>query len=185
MSNRSPKTIRCDDEVWSEFESFVEEAEDSKRGAKPKHLEKALQQYMGNDQLSRIEGKVDELLGDSRNEQTTHAHTKASDTVEKAREIHKRIRNNHDPIVKDVDVERAIEDIAGADHRTIEKYQGILRKRDLLFEHPGDSAVWTVEKDQWVGWVESYVDNNPGIEINDVIDDYGITQSDYITVVEQ
>jgi hypothetical protein len=76
--------------------------------------------------------------------------------------------------VKDDDVIRAVEDIAGADTRTVQKYKEVLKRRSLLFEHPADSAVWTTDRQKWVRWTENHVDNNPTLTVHDVIDEYDL-----------
>ena len=75
-------------------------------------------------------------------------------------------------MVKDVDVKRAIEDVAGGDPRTMEKYKTMLRERGLLYEHPSESAVWTAEPDRWAKWSTSYVDSVPTAELREICDDY-------------
>lgn len=150
-------------------------------------LREAFRQYVDRDRSARIEGKVDRILGHLEGEgapsgePTTHTHkqTGTSETVTKARRIAERIYENHGEVVKGKDVKRAIEDIAGGDPRTRDKYEGILKERDLLFEHPADSAVWTPERDRWASWTEDYVNAMPNLEIDDVLDDYGIDLREY------
>jgi hypothetical protein len=183
MSDRSPHTIRCDDELWAEFEAFVDDAEDKSRGAKPKHLENALRAYLDQDREARIEQKVDEVLGHLRDD-GAHTHTKAPDrasaTVEKARRIAKRCYRNHEVPMKEADVRRAIEDIAGADDRTIEKYTGLLKERNLLYRHP-NSAVWTDDREQFVSWADAVTVG----ETPDCLDEYDIEDEEFLDEVAE
>lgn len=186
MPQREPRTVRVDPDVWTAFTEWVTEHEGQKRGELGRHVENALNEYTDNDRYSRVEEKLDRVLGHVSQDMTAHTHTgmSASESVEKAREIIRRIADNHGTVVRESDVVRAIEDIAGGDDRTVDKYLGILRRRGLLFCHPGDSVVWTVEREKWVSWVESYVDNNPTIGVGDVIDEYGLSIGEYSELVE-
>jgi len=149
----------------------------------------AVLEYLDQDRSARIEEKVDRILtelGEAHTESQfgashTHGHTSgASETVQKAREIATRLHENHDEVVKDVDVKRAIEDIAGGDERTIRKYKQMLRERTLLFEHPSsDAVVWTRERSVWVGWVESYCDSVPDANLPSILGEYGMTVDEY------
>lgn len=190
MSDRSPKTVRCDDDLWSDLCEFAYSEEGKKRGSVPKHLENAIREYLDNGQNQRIEEKLDEVLTHVRDEQTTHTHkhghssSRGSETVEKARQIADRLYTNHDEVMKDVDVTRAIEDIAGADDRTVEKYKKQLRRRDLLFEHPG-AQLWTTDTDQWVVWCEDYLQAHPDQHIeHDILDQYGMSGDRYDEIAE-
>jgi len=172
--------VRVDPDVWDKFVSWVVETEGQKRGELGRHVENALEEYIDNDRNARIEEKVDKVLAHVSEEQPAHTRTsRSSDMVEKARSIYKRLADNHGTVIKQNDVVRAIEDIAGADPRTVDKYKGVLKRRSLLFEFPGDSPVWTVERERWVTWAENYINNNPTIEAADVVEEYGITSEEF------
>jgi len=187
MTQREPKTVRVDPDVWDAFVSWVVDTEGKKSGEIGRHVENALSEYIDHGRNARIEEKIDKVLAHVSDGSATHTHTasRASETVEKAREIHRRIANNHGTIVKNDDLRRAIEDIAGADDRTVEKYQGILKRRELLFAHPSDSPVWTVEREKWASWCEGHINNNPEIEAINLIDDYGMTEEEYHDQVDE
>lgn len=181
--NNSVTTYLSDDEKEA-VSRFVSEVDESQATV----VRKALMEYIDFDRYDRIEAqlrentdKLDRVLSLLDSDEHTHTSqpTKATSTVEKARSIAKRIHANHEPPVKTVDVERAIEDIAGADDRTIEKYTDILKKRQLLFEHPSESPVWTDSKQEWAGWVESYVDATPTAEYVDFAENHGMDLDDY------
>lgn len=152
-------------------------------------VREAIREYTDLDRAARVEDeirdldeKMDRVLAHL-DEDTAHTHkehdrsssrtTRASSTVEKVRQIHRRLINNHDEVVKNDDVERAIEDIAGGDGRTVRKYKRQFRKRGLLFEHPGDRPLWTTETDRWGTWVVQYGNLNGGRDaVEDVVDGY-------------
>jgi len=149
----------------------------------------AVLEYLDQDRSARIEEKVDRILtelGDAPTEVSTGAaytHKQsggASETVQKVREIAERLTSNHGEVVKDVDVKRGIEDIAGGDERTISKYKQMLRERSLLFEHPSsDAVVWTPEQSVWVDWVEQYGDNVPDADVPAILSEHGLTVDEY------
>jgi hypothetical protein len=109
--------------------------------------------------------------------------TGATNAVEKARDIYQRITRNHESPIKQDDIDRAIEDIAGADPRTVEKYCEILKKRSLLFKHP-TSAVWTEERSEWAQWCDAYVNNDPEAHFMDVIEPYSLSLDDFEHALE-
>lgn len=183
MTGREPKTVRLDPEKWSQFISWVESQEGQKHGEIGRHVETALMEYIDHGQTARIEEKVDTILARIDASAGSHTHT-GSEGVEAARQIFNRVASNHGTVIKDDDVTRAIEDIAGVDGRTIDKYKDILKRRELLFEHPSDSPVWTTQTNKWVEWTENYVDNNPGVSIPDVLEDYGMSIDQYDERVE-
>lgn len=177
MSDREPRTIRVDPGVWSSFREQIDDWDGENPGHVGYHVEKALSEYIDNDRYARVEDKLDRVLAYVSDGGGSHTHTTTggSGTVERAREIYQRVADNHGLVVKDDDLVRAVEDIAGADDRTVSKYKGILKRRGLIFEHPADSPVWTTDRDKWVNWVENHVDNDPTLETINVIDDYGMT----------
>jgi hypothetical protein len=186
MTKREPKTVRIDPEVWDSFVSWVVETEGQKKGELGRHVENALSEYIDHGRDARIEEKVDRILTHVSEPSDAHTHTstRASEAVEKAREIHQRVADNHGTMIRQDDLQRAIEDIAGADDRTIQKYEELLKRRGLLFRHPDDSPVWTVERERWLTWCENYVDNNPTVEIHDVIEGYSMDVDKYDELVE-
>lgn len=131
-------------------------------------VRRAIMEYLDRDRAARLESEVRDLhekvdrVVDTLDSDNSHTHTEqpsmnqGSTAVERARDMVQRLQQNHEPVIKNDDVERAIEDIAGADNRTIRKYKQLFRKRGLLFEHPGERPVWTVESEKWCEWIADY-----------------------------
>ena len=50
----------------------------------------------------------------------------------------------------------------------------------VVYEHPSsDSGVWTVDKSEWVSWVENYIDTVPDADIMDVLEPYPVGFDEY------
>lgn len=185
VPDREPWTVRVDPEVRAAWREQIDEWDGENAGHVGYHLEQAMKEYIDTDRYSRIEDKLDNVLAHVSEGGGTHTHTTASGsgTVERARDIYQRIADNHGLIVKDDDVIRAIEDIAGADDRTVGKYKEILKRRSLLFQHPAGSGVWTTDREKWATWVEGLVTNDPTKDLNDVTEEYGITTERFDEIV--
>lgn len=184
MADRRPHSIRLDPEIYSRFVDWVEDVEGTKQGEIGRHAENALEEYIDHGRAARIEEKVDRLLARLSDQPTTHTHKqRGSETVEKCRAIHRRVTDNHGTIIKAADLERAIEDIAGADDRTLDKYKSMLKRRCLLFKHP-NNPVWTPEQAKFIGWAESCIDNEPTTEVHDIVEDYGLEVDEYLARAE-
>lgn len=150
-------------------------------------VREAILEYLDHDRTARVEERLsgieDQLaeLTDSLGDETTHTHKadtpmqKASESTEKARRIIRRLRENHGKVIKNRTVEVAIEDIAGVDDRTKRKYKRLFRRRAYLFEHPGETAVWTTDVDQWTSWVLDYARLNGEEMTREVTDEYPMT----------
>lgn len=178
--------MRIDADVQVAFKEAVDEWDGENAGHYGYHVEQALKEYVDKDRYARVEDKLDSVLAHVSNGGGSHTHTTAagSGTVERAREIYQRVADNHGLVVNDDDLVRAVEDIAGADDRTVSKYKGILKRRSLIFEHPADSPVWTTDREKWVTWVENHVDNDPTLEVIDVVDDYGMSTDRFDELAE-
>jgi hypothetical protein len=186
MPDRVPWTIRVDEETRARFKEQIDDWDGENPGHYGYHVEQAMKEYMDRDRYARIEDKLDSVLGHVSDGGGSRTHTTgASDSVETARDIYRRVADNHGLVVNDDDLTRAIEDHAGADPRTVEKYKGILKRRGLIYEHPNDSPVWTTDRDKWVSWVENHVDNDPTLSIPDVIDEYGLTTDRFNELAEE
>lgn len=154
-------------------------------------VREAVHEYLDHDRVARVEGRLDDIeasmreIADTLGTDTTHTHkagstmNQGSKSVEKSREIIQRLQANYDGVIQAKNVERAIEDIAGADDRTLRKYKDLFRRRGLLFEHPGSSSVWTFETDEWVEWLKSYGGLNGPDAVQDVAEPYPV--STYVT----
>jgi len=177
----NPVQTYLSDEEMRQFNEWAE-ATDKTRS---ELLRQAVLQYLDQDRAARLESELTEMkqqlneiqatLGD----QPTHTHkpsghvtAQGSRSVEKAREILMRIRENHGEVIKTDDVERAIEDIAGADDRTLKKYKRLFRKRGSLFEHPGERPVWTTEPNMWLDWLESFATLETTDEVRKAVEPY-------------
>ena len=175
MSDRSPHTVRLNDETWSQFTDWVEDVEGQKHGEIGRHVENALNEYMNEDRQARLEKnqhEMQEQLHDLRTLLTesdgTHTHkTEAGcNETDRVAEIHRQIVHNHEGAVKDEDVNRIIEDVANlqvGDPRTLRRYKQKLRQRGLLFEHPGEPPIWTDDRQMWVNWA-----NNTAASVGDL-----------------
>jgi len=167
MSDRSPHSVRLDDETWSQFTEWVEDVEGQKHGEIGRHVENALNEYMNEDRQARLEKNQQEIqeelhdlraLLDERAGTHTHKTNAGCNESDLVTEIHQQIVHNHDEAVKDEAVEQAIIDVAElpvGDPRTIRRYKQNLRKRGLLYEHPGDPPIWTEDREIWVNWANS------------------------------
>lgn len=181
MSTRNNRKVTyLTDEEAAAFSEWATEV-----GKSESHLlREAVLEYLDRDRTNRIEEKVDAMqetlteLQAHLTNQTAHTHTTdtpmntATDATEKVREIIRRLQSNHDEVLKDEAVVRAIEDIAGIDDRTIRKYKGLFRKRGLLFEHPGEPPLWTAEADQWLAWMQDFARLNGKDEADVVAEQY-------------
>lgn len=167
-------------DVKEAFEKFVVELHGQKYGYMSQELENALRFYTDKDRLAHIDDKLDRVL--SRMDDT-HTH-KPSETEVKVTRISDRLHALDRTVIPADDVRRAIEDVAGADDRTIEKYHEQLKRRAVAYEHPTDK-VWFVDRQEWVKTVEGYLDNNPTAQIHDVLDPYPLGFDDYERAVER
>lgn len=165
--------VKIDEDVWDSFKSFVIEAHGQKYGNLGREVENALNEYTDNDRYARIEANTEELLTLVRKLDGSHTH-KQSETVEKTERIAKRIGESDRTVIPEDTVHRAIETVAGADDRTVSKYERQLKRRGLAYEHPSDSLVWTMNRERWIEWTIDYVNNNPTVNRVDVIEDYPI-----------
>lgn len=184
MSDRSvvKKTYLTDQEA-GQLSRWADEAGKSESAL----LREAVLEYLDRDRADRIEEKVDELLdripegGLPVEQSKPHTHKPdtpmnqaGSSATETAREIIQRLQSNHDGVVKDGVVVRAIEDLAGVDDRTIRKYKSLFRRRGLLFEHPGETAVWTFDSDEYLSWLRDYARLNGQEAAETVADEYPV-----------
>lgn len=174
MTNRSPKTIRCDDDLWEDFEKYAKDAEDGSRGAKPKHLENALREYLDKDRLGRVEDKVDALPDEiaealseklpERERRKSKPESPSSPGTTAGSQTEQRLQTIVNEIPSDTSVSEAlletpIENHAGSSPKTLNKYKRLLTKRGHVFEHP-------IESDEYVTGERTFVlicENNPKI----------------------
>jgi hypothetical protein len=179
MSERDqPVTVYLTDAEKRQLKDWADNT-----GKSLSHLcREAILEYTDHDRTARVEDqvrdlhdKVDTLLAQSDGEHThTNAH-KHSSIPETTRAIARAIYDRYEMPVQDQQVELAIEDIGGADDRTVRQYRSQLKKRGLLFEHPV-SPVWTDDKTEWARWQDQAT---AGGDLYDVTDEYGMTTDEY------
>lgn len=173
--------------VGEETVTKLDELADNADKSRAEVLREAIHEYVDRDRVARIEDQLDRIEEklDTPTPQadtdTTHTHKagsgmkQGSRATEKAREIIRRLQHeadNEDAVIQTDDVDRAIEDIAGADPRTLQKYKRIFRKRGLLYSHPGTAEVWTLDSQQWLGWLQSYAELNGADDAREVAENY-------------
>jgi len=176
MTDRSSHSARFSDETWDEFTSWVEEVEGQKHGEIGRHVKNALEEYMNKDRQARLEKNQHEMIEQLEDVRAaleagegTHTH-KTKDGCNESdlvTEIHREVVNNYDGAVKDEDVERVIIDVAElpvGDPRTIRRYKENLRKRGLLYEHPGDPPIWTDDREMWARWANGTASSREHLE---------------------
>jgi predicted transcriptional regulator len=179
MRRDNPVTTYLSDDEKADLQQWAEKTEKSQAHL----LREAVLEYLDHDRTARIEdevrevnAKLDDVLAQLDSDDT-HTHTPSmSDSLETARKmirVVQRQTDNPDGIVKDDDLVQVIENHAGVDDRTIRKYKDIFRRRGLLFEHPGETPIWTLQSDQWVEWVNQYANLNGGrAAAEQVMEDY-------------
>lgn len=74
MTEREPRTVRVDPDVWDEFTSWVERCEGRTWGEIGRHLEIAMREHMDADRAARMEQKLDEVLDAVSEGEQTHTH---------------------------------------------------------------------------------------------------------------
>lgn len=145
----------------------------------------AVLEYLDHDRVDRVESelrklheKLDRVEG-AISDGATHAHkgnmsmsNGPTKVTERAREILRLLQRNYGEVIKNDDVVTTIENVAGADDRTIRKYKSVLKRRGLLFAHPGETAVWTTDSDQWLTWVKDYTQLNGADAAETIVEQY-------------
>jgi len=173
------------DEEKADLSRLSEKADESQSTL----VREALLEYLDHDRAARLEGEVRDISDKLDKaltllEDTEHTHTQGGggqqSVPEKAREIVRRVHRNHDTPVREADIEIAIEDIAGGDDRTIEKYKGQFKKRGLLYEHPFQ-PVWTDSQREFVSWVEGATVS----DVHDAIEEYSMTTDEFHEIAER
>jgi hypothetical protein len=167
------------DAIAADVEEMAEEADKTEAEV----LRMAVREFTDRDRAARIEqdvkeikARLDALESDDRSE-TTHTHkghesAKASSVPEKLRTMFRAVTEHQEPVMKEEQLNRVIENHAGGDTRTKKKYKNLFRKRGLLFAHPGDPPVWTHNTDKWAEWLADYANLNGGEAANEIVEDY-------------
>lgn len=169
MSDRSPKTVRCGDNLWNRFEKYAVEKEGKKAGAKPKHLEIALREYMDEGRTARIERRVNALhdrLDEVLSEKSLERERRKSDglsspvtptspgnkTEERLTQITQDLPEH--TVVSEAMIETPIEMYAGSSPKTLEKYKRLLKKRGHILPHPFDTEKYMTSQRQFAVFCE-------------------------------
>jgi predicted DNA-binding protein len=184
MSRRNNRVVTyLSDEEEAQLDEWADESGKSRSAL----LREAILEYLDHDRAARAEdlarenqALLEELHAHLLNDDT-HTHKdqggmkRGSDSLEKARQMVRRLQANHNEVIKADDVDRVIEDMAGVDDRTLRKYKDIFRRRGLLFEHPGQTAVWTTDGNQWLSWLENFAALNGPKAAEEIADQYPTT----------
>jgi uncharacterized protein YllA (UPF0747 family) len=167
------------DATAAEIEEMAEEGDKTEAEI----VRMAIREFTDRDRAARIEQDVREIrdqLGALEAEvrsETTHTHkghesAKASSVPEKLRTMFRAVTDHEEPVLKEEQLNRVIENHAGGDSRTKKKYKNLFRKRGLLFAHPGDPPVWTTETDTWGNWLKDYAQLNGPEAAEGVVEAY-------------
>lgn len=188
MSDRSPHTVRCDDELWSQFVEWIEDKEGQKHGEIGRHVEYALKEYIDADRAHRVEEnqeemqeQLDEVLALLSDSDSTHTHKNISAMTvpEKEKVIVRRLEPDG-PVLSNNEVESVISEVGGADDRTMKKHKEELKRQGDLFEHPNEgNPVWFTKRELWIEAVENYVPNE---QLDTYLDPYPMSYSEYADV---
>lgn len=184
MSRDNRVQVYLDDDELAQIKRWAD-----KSGTSVSHLcREAILEYIDRDRAERIEhevremnDKIDRVLSLVDGQHTHTRDPKQQSVPETAREIARTIYRNHEMPVRNDDVELTIEDLGGADDRTIEKYKSQLKKRGLLYKHPV-SPVWTDDKRQWVKWQEDATINQ---DVHETTQEYGMSTTEYTQLAEE
>jgi hypothetical protein len=181
MSKRDNQVIAyLTDTEKSRLNAFLEDSAKTQSEL----VRQAIVEYLDQDRAARVESQVRDLqqqmddLADTLESGAAHTHKaeggmkQGSEATERARQIVRRIQSNHDDVVNDDVVTRAIEDTAGVDERTIRKYKRLFRKRGILYEHPGEPPLWTTDSSKWLGWMEDYTRLNGRQKAKSIVEEY-------------
>lgn len=128
---------RVDEDVVESFREYTKETKGKIRGEMGRLVENALIEYMDNDRYTRVEKQLDEIEALLRKQGGTHTQSsESSKTMKRLEAIAERLHDRDVDHVPGDEVVEAIEEIAGADERTVRKYRRLLKKRGLLYKHP-------------------------------------------------
>jgi hypothetical protein len=122
------------EETRDEFKEYVRENTGKVRGEFGRHVEKAMNEYMDNDRLSRVERKLDALLQKDSEERKTPSDGQ-NRTDKRLSEIEQKLNKEGATFSQDT-VERVIRNVAGHSDKTIKKYLQLLQDRHMIFPNP-------------------------------------------------
>lgn len=144
MGDRVAMTAKVDEDVKEQFTEFVIDTKGQKYGEMGRMLERAMQEYMDNDRLARVEAQLDEIQGQLSEEKGERKNTHAGGSV----------REREDAIINDLlteetkqvhrrDIEKVIEQHDLTADKTIKKYLQNITDRPV-FSPSRSPSVWTV-----------------------------------------
>lgn len=193
MAEKEPLGWRVDSAVRERFRDHVADEDGNTHGRLGEALEDAMREYMDETRDARLENKIDDIRAMLSENDDTHTHdtcTPQSPTAEKVADIVERIESDIDTnreiyTVQDDDVVRAIEEVAGADDRTVSKYRTQIKRRGELYQHP-ISRVWMSQAEAWaVQWAYGHIESTPGASPEDVLEEYPMTHDEFIEILER
>jgi len=178
VKRNNPVTVYLTDDEKAQLKEWAREA-----GKSVSELSRdAILEFTDKDRFARIEDKLDRVLSEMDGGEHTHTVDSRQKSVpETAREIAKRLYNNHEPPIRDTDVELAIEDLGGGSDRIVEQYKTQLKKRGLLYKHPAQ-PVWTDQKKEWVKWNESA---KVDVDVHESTEPYRMDSDEYIGLADE
>jgi len=155
MSRQTEDTVqigpRIDRRVWEQFKDFVKQQHGKTSGVTADEVEKALQQRMGEDPLQHVDNRLrrlEDALDVDRPTQSDGAGGER-DTVSKADrdptqdDLTPRTQNRVNSILDSLpgrftadQLDAAIENVAGASYKTLQRYREILTNRHMVVEAP-------------------------------------------------
>lgn len=184
MSRRDNQIIAyLTDQEKAQLNEYVDNSEKTQSEV----VRRAIMEYLDHDRAARLESEVRDLhekvdrVVDTLSDGDSHTHKpqppmkQGGTALERARDMVDTLQQNHKEVIKNHDVETVIENFAGADDRTIRKYKRLFRKRGLVYEHPGERPVWTVEDDTWLDWMVDYARLNGQEDAEGVAENYPAT----------
>ncbi len=179
MTKRTTFTVKVDEDVANSFREFVQETKGQIRGELGREVENALNEYMDNDRLTRVEGRLDTLpeeiaeavvreLDEKKKNSADSSSTDSgpeSTTMNRLEQIAAELPPNT-TVSADM-LETPIEKIAGSSADTVRKYKRLLSKHGHVINKPvsGEEEFFTSAR-TFALWCE----NNPGVTPQNISD---------------
>lgn len=163
MGNRVQLNVRVPPEFKEQLEDFAIEYYGSKYRMGEVVVD-GVNEFMDNDRVSRIEGKLDDVLmdqgGDARengqkrkNENSTE--NLSATTRNRVRAIAFDLNDSPGATVTTQQVHEAIENHAGTSKPTLRRYKELLESRDVIFPTPRKpKEKWFTDPEQWTVYID-------------------------------
>lgn len=140
-------TAKVDEDVKERFTEFVIETKGQKYGEMGRMLERAMEEYMDNDRLARVESQLDEIQAHLESEKTESKNTHAGRSVrERENSIISDLLHEEKMQVHRRDIEKVIEQHDLTSDQTVKKYIQNITDRPV-FEPTRTPSVWEVNHD--------------------------------------